>query len=65
MEQQLWRTQAVSCSAPCGGGLALSPTYRFGGEPMLRHGAHSTTEPANLALLAYDPRIQTKWFPGK
>eukprot|EP01051_Picozoa_sp_SAG22_P021563 SAG22_NODE_4810_length_1159_cov_0.972642_1_plen_306_part_00 len=30
---------------------------------MLRNGAHSSTEPANLALLAYDPRITTEWFP--
>eukprot|EP00729_Bicosta_minor_P002356 gene2356-29343_t len=43
--------------------LRLDSTYFYGGEPMLRNGAHSTTEPANLALLAYDPRIRTAWFP--
>lgn len=63
IEQQLWRTQAVNCSVPCGDGKALSSTYSYGGEPMLRHGAHSSTEPANLALLAYDARLQTEWFP--
>ena len=31
---------------------------------MLRHGAHSSTEPSNLALLAYDQRILTEWFPA-
>lgn len=55
--------QAVNCSLPCGDGKALSSTYFYGGEPMLRNGAHSSTEPANLALLAYDARIQTEWFP--
>jgi hypothetical protein len=63
IDAQLWRTQAVNCSSDCGGGKALSSTYYFGGAPMLRNGAHSSTEPANLALLAYDPRIQTEWFP--
>jgi hypothetical protein len=63
IERQLWRTQVVNCSAPCNGGVALSSTYFFGGEPMLRNGAHSSTEPANLALLAYDLRIQSEWFP--
>jgi hypothetical protein len=62
IEQQLWRTQAVNCSVPCGDGKALSSTYLYGGEPMLRNGAHSSTELANLALMAYDPRIQTEWF---
>ena len=55
--------QVINCSAPCGNGLALAPTYSFGGEPMTRRGAHSSTEPANLALLAYDDRITTTWFP--
>jgi len=63
IEGQLWRTQVVNCSVPCGDGRALASTYYFGGEPMLRNGAHSTSEPANLALLAYDGRIQTEWFP--
>eukprot|EP01044_Picomonas_judraskeda_P005438 COSAG03_NODE_513_length_7276_cov_2.196740_4_plen_323_part_00 len=70
LEEQLWRVQAVNCSAPCNGGMALSSTYSFGGAPMLRCNkqgvcAHSSTEPANLALLAYDPRIQTTWFPSR
>ena len=70
LEEQLWRVQAVNCSTPCNGGMALSSTYSFGGAPMLRCNkqgvcAHSSTEPANLALLAYDPRIQTTWFPSQ
>ena len=64
LEAQLWRTQVVNCSDPCGDGKALATSYFYGGEPMLRNGAHSSTEPANLALLAYDPRIQTEWFPA-
>ena len=64
MEAQLWRCQVVNCSTPCGKGRAIATTYEYGGEPMLRHGAHSSTEPSNLALLAYDQRILTEWFPA-
>eukprot|EP00040_Diaphanoeca_grandis_P014771 m.75054 g.75054 ORF g.75054 m.75054 type:complete len:325 (-) comp24731_c0_seq1:94-1068(-) len=62
IETQLWRCQVVNCSVPCGTGKAISSTYAFGGEPM-RTTAHSSTEPSNLALLAYDDRITTQWFP--
>eukprot|EP01043_Picozoa_sp_COSAG02_P081414 COSAG02_NODE_19877_length_860_cov_1.503285_2_plen_189_part_00 len=68
LEEQLWRVQVVNCSTPCNGGVVLSSAYSFGGAPILRCNkqglrAHSSTEAANLALLAYDQRIQTTWFP--
>ena len=62
MERQLWSLQVQNCSVPCGGGKALVSSYRFGGEPILT--PHSSTEPSNLALLAYDERILTEWFPA-
>jgi len=63
-EQQLWVTQVVTDNhtMPIAGATALSSTYSFGGAP-LRADKHSSTEPSNLALLAYDERIITTWFP--
>jgi hypothetical protein len=63
MEAQLWSLQVINCSVPCGSGKAMAVQYRYGGAPDLKRGAHDSTEPSNLALLAYDERIQTEWFP--
>eukprot|EP00035_Acanthoeca_spectabilis_P035862 m.36573 g.36573 ORF g.36573 m.36573 type:complete len:331 (-) comp7588_c0_seq2:537-1529(-) len=63
VEKQLWATQVVTDNRtmPLRNALALTSLYRFGGEPM-RTDIHSSTEPSNLALLAYDTRITTLWF---
>ena len=62
MEEQLWACQVVTDNnTMAANAAALTTQYSFKGVPM-RVDRHSSTEPSNLALLAYDPRIETEWF---
>jgi len=57
IESTLWSQQLPQY----GGGIATS--YSYNGSPLPK-GGHTSGEINGLALLAYDPRIQTTWWPG-
>jgi len=57
IESTLWNQQLPQYD----GGLAT--TYSYNGSPLPK-GGHTSNEINGLALLVYDPRIQTTWFPG-
>jgi hypothetical protein len=56
MQSQLWSLQLKGL----GGGVATA--YQFNGHP-LSGGTHTSNEINSLVLLAYDPRIQSTWWP--
>jgi len=57
IESTLWSQQLPQY----GGGIATSYSYNGSALPK---GGHTSGEINGLALLAYDPRIQTTWWPG-
>ena len=57
IETTLWSQQLPQYH----GGIATS--YSYNGSPLPK-GGHTSGEINGLALLAYDPRIQTTWWPG-
>lgn len=56
VEQQLWSMQLSKYDG------GLDTVYRFNGLPFANAG-HTSGEINALALIAYDPRIQSTWFP--
>ena len=58
IETTLWSQQIISKYS---GGIATSYSYNGSALPK---GGHTSGEINGLALLAYDPRIQTTWWPG-
>ena len=59
METRLWGLQQCD---PDGGGLPAS--YNENGQPCCNSKGMTSIETNALALLPWDPRIKTHWFPG-